>query len=271
MVGVFEDQQFTAIGHAQKQNMGYYLFLITDDCISIASRLVAAFICLWVRPRYVILFCATGTLILTTLLNYWGGGLTIYLLNRACQSPMWSLIFATALQAMGQRTKLASVVLTTASCGGGVLPLIQYSIQVSTNEAKSAVVVVLALSLLFILPLYLNLVPSARKQADGEPVLESVRVNTAATSATGVRKGAPRERVGWDFLTSAAETANQARATRWSVDFNTSAVANDNVSAGRAGMKPRKGSDTLTFVTRAKEAEEHEMELREKRWSNNGS
>jgi len=267
--GVEEDGHIIAIGDGDEQSLGYYLFLITDNCVSIASRLATALLCLWINPRYMMLGCATGTLVLTTLLKYLATGagvLPIYLANRACQAPIWSLIFAIALQAMGKRTKLAAVLLTTASCGGGVLPLIQYAVQVKASEAKSALVRIVPLAILLILPLYLNLVPLARKQADGEPVLDCARLNTANSSALHMRKNAPRERVGWDFLTSAVETANQARATRSSVDFITSAFAggvDDNVVAlGRKETRPRKASDTLTFVTRAKEAEVHEMELR---------
>lgn len=286
LVGADEDGHIIAIGDANAHNLGYFLFLITDNCVSIASKLATAILCLWISPRYIMLSCAIGTLILTTLLRDWASGagvLPIYLANRVCQAPMWSLIFALALQAMGKRTKLAATVLTTASCGGGVLPLIQYAVQVKASEAKSSLVIIVPLAFLLILPLYLNLVPLARKQADGEPVLDSTRTSTADSSALHLRKNAPRERVGWDFLTSAVETANQARATRSSVDFITSAFAvgvEDNMTAlGRIETRPRKASDTLTFVTRAKEAGVHEMELRMnsadsespvryKRWSN---
>lgn len=263
LVGVVEDGHVIAIEQKEGFNMSYYTFLMTDDGVTIGTRLIAALLCLYVKPRWIMLFCTTGTLLLTLLLAYCPGArlLVLYLLYRVFQAPLWTLVFATALQAMGKRTKLAAVMLTTATCGGGVLPLIQYAVQINVGEAQSAPVPVVATACLLFLPLYLTLVPLARKQADGDPT--STSPSHPDTILKTLPRQAPRERVGWDFLTSAVETANQAQATRSNVDFITSAMTSNADTRVMAGDRAaRKDSDALTFVTRAKDADVHEMELR---------
>lgn len=92
-------------------------------------------------------------------------GLMIYLF----ESGIFSIIFAISLRGLGPHTKSAASIMTAAISGGIMLPFPQQAAAYHRGEAFSFCVTAAAFGAGAIFPLYLNLVPAARKQVDPIP------------------------------------------------------------------------------------------------------
>lgn len=89
-------------------------------------------------------------------------GLLLFLFN----GGIFSITFAISLRGMGEHTKTAASIMTMTISAGAWLPVIQ-GISSKSHGTRYAFCVVVALfSLGAMFPVYLNLVPAARKQVD---------------------------------------------------------------------------------------------------------
>lgn len=136
------------------------------------GRFLCAPLCLIIAPR--ILLTASiilGTLfaILTMALHLSGNGVAGFgLMFFFFEGPAFPLIFAIGLRGMGRWTKWAASGLTAATSGGAVFPFIMYAIQKLDHKTVQysycVVIALMASSTLF--PIYLTVVPEARRQVD---------------------------------------------------------------------------------------------------------
>jgi fucose permease len=81
-------------------------------------------------------------------------------------APIFPIIFAISLRGTGVRAKTASSFLATAVGGGTSSALIQRAVEVSIGNPTAYVVTLAFASAGAIFPLYLNIVPAARRQVD---------------------------------------------------------------------------------------------------------
>lgn len=89
-------------------------------------------------------------------------GILVYLF----ESGVFSMIFAISLRGMAEHTKTAAALLTGAISGGAVFPFIQNPVAEKRSISYSLCVPVALFSFGAIFPLYLNLVPAAKRQVD---------------------------------------------------------------------------------------------------------
>lgn len=136
------------------------------------SRFLFAPLCLIIPPRILLLITFCGGIIfasLTMALHVNANALAApALIYFFFEGPVWPLLFAIGLRGMGKRTKIAAAFLTAGASGGGPFPYIQLGIVDATTRSIqfSFVVVVVLFACGTIFPIYLNLVPAARRQVD---------------------------------------------------------------------------------------------------------
>jgi len=129
------------------------------------------------------------------------------------------------------------------------MPLLVYVTSVAKGLENASIMIIVAIAMALLLPIYLNIVPAARRQADGG----NVKALTPDRGELHLEEAAPkdRERIGFDFLTSALRDPNQGHRTRSSLDFITSAEDND--APNSRSLK--------RVVTRQKSMDDDELEL----------
>jgi fucose permease len=155
-------------------------FLAIGHTTFAAGRFLAAFLNLFIKPRYLLLLFYVGALVCSILCMKLSGkaaetaGLFLYL----CEGPIFSIIFAITLRGLGRFTKDGSALITAAICGGGVFPPILSGIARGNpdNIAYGYRVMVAAFAIGTVYPLYLNFFPLARRMAD--PVKQHALVDS---------------------------------------------------------------------------------------------
>jgi fucose permease len=145
---------------------------IGHTCFAI-GRFVAAGLNFYIKPRYLLLFFVAGATTLSAI-GMHGKGTTpqvVIMLLFFFEGPIFSLIFATCLRGLGRHTKSGSAFLAAAISGGAAWPPIMYGVAVRASTPKKRYqqaysVVVAALAIGLVLPVWQNLFPTARKIAD---------------------------------------------------------------------------------------------------------
>lgn len=151
-------------------------FVLSGHCAFSASLLLAAVLCLYVRPRFILLVallgCAAIRLALTLMpseLEKDGSakiaGLAIA--EYFCEGPVYAIIVGLALRGLGAKTKLGGAFLITMNIGGAAGPWVVLGVIKGMGGTRRPFVV--GVSLLFLAtlyPLYLCVVPKARAIAD---------------------------------------------------------------------------------------------------------
>jgi fucose permease len=139
------------------------------------GRFLAALLCLFLRPRLILLLSFLAALIFSILVfalpEPTGPGAntiaSVALLVLFFEGPMWPIIFAISLRKMGHATKSAAAFLTAAASGGAVFPWVMFAVQSKGMGVQYSFCIAIALftaGLLF--PVYLSAVPAARAQVD---------------------------------------------------------------------------------------------------------
>lgn len=82
------------------------------------------------------------------------------------QSGVFSIIFAMCLRGLGSKTRMGSVVLTAATSGGAVIPVIMNPVNVSRGIRYGFAIPLAVFAFGLLLPLYATAVPAARQQLD---------------------------------------------------------------------------------------------------------
>ena len=85
------------------------------------------------------------------------------------ESGLFSTIFAISLRGAGAHTKTAGAIITAAICGGAAFPFVQDPVERKRGVPYSFCVMVALFAASAIFPLYLNLVPAAKRQVDPVP------------------------------------------------------------------------------------------------------
>ena len=144
--------------------VGHSLFAI--------SRFSFGFLTLIIAPRHLLMICFIGCIVFTALtasVQTTGNGVSAFILMFFFfEGPIWPLIFAIGLRGMGRRTKVAAAMITAAASGGGLLAFVMWGVQRLSNKSVQysylVNVAIFAFGCLF--PIYLILVPKARRQVE---------------------------------------------------------------------------------------------------------
>jgi len=178
-LGVFSQWCYVGAQEAVSTSFGSYLSYVNSDVDVVnwqaighgtfaIGRFLAAFSNIWIKPRYYLTVSYIAVITFSALLMNWKGVTpsALILVLYFFEGPLFSLIYAMCLRGMGRHTKDAAAVMTAAISGGAVFPPIMHAVQLRYNVqyAYSAVIGTFAFGA--ILPLYLMLVPAAKKQVD---------------------------------------------------------------------------------------------------------
>ena len=83
------------------------------------------------------------------------------------EGPLWPLIYALGLRKLGRATKVGAALITAGAFGGAVGPWFMYAAnEDGVNVRRAFFLLILALALGCLFPLYLCVIPKARGQVD---------------------------------------------------------------------------------------------------------
>lgn len=151
-------------------------FVLIGHCAFSASLLLAAVLCLYVRPRFVLfgsLLSSAAIRLAFTLIpaelakdnSAKIAGLAIA--QYFCEGPIYSIVFGLALRGLGAKTKLGSALIVTMNGAGAAGPWVVLGIIRGMGDARRPFIAGVALLFLATLyPLYLSVVPKAREIVD---------------------------------------------------------------------------------------------------------
>jgi hypothetical protein len=140
--------------------VGHSLFAI--------GRFFTALIQYYIKPRWVLLMLYIGLIVTSALaMNLKGtAGLAMALLIYLFESGIFSTIFAISLRGAGRHTKTAGAIMTATVCSGAIFPFVQSPVEDKRGIAYSFCVLVALYAAGAIFPIYLNLLPTAKRQVD---------------------------------------------------------------------------------------------------------
>jgi fucose permease len=148
-------------------------FLLVGRGLFALGRFVTAILNLLFKPRWILLVSYIGLIVFAVLAKELHGmsGVVIGLILFFFESGVFSITFAISLRGMGRHTKTGGAIMATTVCGGAVYPFFQEIARIHNHGSVPSSYVVLAVgyAISAIFPLYLMLVPQAKKQVD--PVL----------------------------------------------------------------------------------------------------
>ncbi|KAF2437292.1 MFS general substrate transporter [Karstenula rhodostoma CBS 690.94] len=136
------------------------------------SRLMAAFLCIWIKPRFLLAFFFAGVIAFAAAAMSGGTGesrAAIVVMGKFFEGPLFPIIYAQSLRGLGKHTKDGAVLLTAAIGGGGVWPPIMYAVTQSRNVQYAYCVVVAAYVAGALFPLWIN-GPSSAARTIADPV-----------------------------------------------------------------------------------------------------
>lgn len=161
---------YATASHA-KTNVDPFDYLAVGHTVFTVGRFIAAFAQVFVKPRWIVLISYIGCIMFAVLCMCTTGitaiamGLMVYLF----ESSLFPTIFAISIRGTSRYTKAASSILATTISGGLLFPFVQHAVSIPLNISYSYCILVALFSAGAIFPLYLNLVPAARKQVDPVP------------------------------------------------------------------------------------------------------
>ncbi|KAF2127055.1 MFS monosaccharide transporter-like protein [Dothidotthia symphoricarpi CBS 119687] len=159
------------------------------------SRFLAAIIDIWVKPRFSLLFFYLGAIAFSAAAMHSTGSAAAAILVMVMffEGPLFPQLFAQGIRGMGKHTKDASVLLTAAIGGGGVMSPIMFAALKTHNARYAFCVIVTAFSAGVLYPLWLSALPATRKLSDPirdhQTRLESVAEQEGRESMGQTRKG----------------------------------------------------------------------------------
>ncbi|PWY86248.1 MFS general substrate transporter, partial [Aspergillus heteromorphus CBS 117.55] len=147
-------------------SLGGFERLTVAHTVFAVGRFLAALLQWFLKPRWILMLSYVGMIVFSVLCMKTTGrpaeamAQMVYLF----ESGAFSIIFAIALRGTGRHTKTAAVLLTVAISGGAFFPFAQYAAQLAGGVRHSYCVLVALFGAGAIFPVYLNLVPAAKKQ-----------------------------------------------------------------------------------------------------------
>ena len=132
------------------------------------GRFLGAFLNYLIKPRWLLVACFVASIILCGVqMSVDGGsGLAVNNLIQFFQGSIFPIIYAMCMRGMGDQTFNAAGFMTAAISSGGVVPPIMWAVT-NARGVKYSYCVPLAIFVFgSIFPIYLNLMPAAKKQVD---------------------------------------------------------------------------------------------------------
>lgn len=132
------------------------------------GRFLGAFLNYMLKPRWILLICFVGTIVLSALqMNASGtSGVAVNGLLYFFEGSIFPIVYAISMRGLGAGTWDGAAIMTAAISAGAVVPPILYGVTKSHSVQYSWCVMLAVFSFGTIFPLYLNFVPAARKQVD---------------------------------------------------------------------------------------------------------
>lgn len=151
--------------------------------VFMAGRFLSAVLNYIFKPRWILLILYSGLIVCCALQMAVNGtgALVVNQLIYLFESGIFSIIFAISLRGMGDKTKVATTLMTAAISGGALFTVLQWATQNHHTLKFSFIVPLIVYAFGWIFPVYLNLVPAARKQVD--PVHEHRRLRREARAS----------------------------------------------------------------------------------------
>ncbi|KAL6707885.1 hypothetical protein ACN47E_003559 [Coniothyrium glycines] len=186
--------QFCYVGGQESTSTSYseYLTLALPSVDTVAvqayghtafavARFLAAFIDIWIKPRFSLLFFYLGAMAFAAAATHATGASAAVVLVMVMffEGPLFPQIFAQGIRGMGRHTKDAACLLTAAIGGGAVLPPIMFAALKIRDAQFAFCVIAAAYAAGSLYPLWLSAQPVARQLSD--PVEDELtRKGTAA-------------------------------------------------------------------------------------------
>lgn len=180
-LGLAVFSQFCYVGGQESTSTSYseYLALVKPSVNAVnhqavghtafaTSRFLAAFIDIWVKPRFSLMVFYLGAITFcAAAMNTTGStGAAMLVMIMFFEGPLFPQIFAQGLRGMGKHTKDASALLTSAIGGGAVFPPMMFA-ALKIHNARFAFCVTLTVYAAGALyPLWLNSLPVTRRLSD---------------------------------------------------------------------------------------------------------
>ena len=132
------------------------------------GRFLTAVLGIFIKPRRILLVLYIGCIVTAALATHLdkASGTAMNVLIQLFESGIFSLIFALSLRGLGSFTKWGAVLLTAATSGGALVPAVMSPVVLSRGVQYGFIVVVATFAFGIVMPVYLALVPAAKKQVD---------------------------------------------------------------------------------------------------------
>ncbi|KAF9693650.1 hypothetical protein EKO04_008135 [Ascochyta lentis] len=149
-----------SVDYVSHQAIGHTAFAV--------SRFLAAFIDIWVKPRFSLLFFYLGAIAFCAVaMNTTGStGAAMLVMVMFFEGPLFPQIFAQGIRGMGRHTKDASVLLTAAIGGGAVFPPMMFAALKIHNARYAFCVITAVYAAGALYPVWLNALPVTRQMSD---------------------------------------------------------------------------------------------------------
>lgn len=259
-LGLAVFSQFCYVGGQESTSTSYaeYLQLVKPSVNAVnhqavshtafaASRFLAAFIDIWVKPRFSLLVFYLGAIAFAAAaMNTTGTtGAAMLVMISFFEGPLFPQIFAQGIRGMGKHTKDASVLITAAIGGGAVFPPMAFAALKIQNAryAYSVIVAVWAAGALY--PLWLNALPTTRQLSDPRRD-EQTRRESAAEEKRRASMGEMKPRT-WSKVKSRLSFGNREKDQMPSVEHRER-------SSWPEGLAPIPGSLDITPERRHSQA-----------------
>jgi fucose permease len=156
----FNQRVAPSLDNVAQQAYGHTAFAV--------ARFTAAFMDIWIKPRFSLLFFYCGAIAFAAAaMHVTGtGGAAIIVMVMFFEGPLFPQIYAQGIRGMGKHTKDAAVLLTAAIGGGAVLPPIMFAALKIHNAQYAFCVIAAAYAAGTLYPLWLNAHPIARQISD---------------------------------------------------------------------------------------------------------
>ncbi|KAF2625391.1 MFS general substrate transporter [Macroventuria anomochaeta] len=149
-----------SLNYVNHQAVGHTAFAV--------SRFLAAFIDIWVKPRFSLLFFYLGAVVFCAAAMHTTGsaGAAMLVMIMFFEGPLFPQIFAQGIRGMGKHTKDASVLITAAIGGGAVFPPMMFAALKIHNARYAFCVIVAVYAAGALFPIWLSLLPVTRQLSD---------------------------------------------------------------------------------------------------------
>ena len=151
-----------SVDYVSHQAIGHTAFAV--------SRFLAAFIDIWVKPRFSLLFFYLGAVVfcIAAMNSTGSAGAAMLVMVMFFEGPLFPQIFAQGIRGMGKHTKDASVLITSAIGGGAVFPPMMFAALKIHNARYAFCVIIAVYASGALYPIWLNALPVTRQLSDPE-------------------------------------------------------------------------------------------------------